>query len=359
MGADVDEPSPTIRRSGSSVGDALKLWGGLALGVGMLGWFLASLDLDALVRVMAEVRWAWVALAAALMLADYAVHGLRWKVLLHHVDPDLDWRTLWGATTVLWGFNTLLPLRAGNFLRPAVVATRRHLPYTTLLFSSVAEYVCDIFGIVVLVVAMIWLLPAELVASGPLADVQLYGTVAGVVALGFLAAVVLLSTRRARAGVELLLSFLPGDALRRRAIVLFDQLVLGMAGVGHPGRFLLALVLTLAVWGGWLLAILATFRAFDLDLPLAGALFWESSLTLSMLVPQAPGYLGVFQVVTEQALALFDAPIAKAEAIALVFWTICFVPVTVLGVVDGARMGLSVTSGTAGNLPDPAPVDPR
>ena len=321
--------------------DHLKLWGGIAFGAGLLVWFLTSLDWPSLQRVMAEVHWHWIAVATVLMLVDYAIHAWRWRLLLHHVDPGLDWRTLWSATTVLWGFNTLLPLRAGNFLRPAVVSLRRGVPYTTLLFTSVAEYVCDIFGIVLLILGMIWLIPTSMIEQGPLADVKLWGTLAGIGALISLGVVVLLSTRQARSVVEIALSPLPSDRLRRRLLVVFDQLVLGMAAVGDPWRLVQALALTLLVWLGWLLAILATFRAFDLHMPVAGALFWESSLTLSMLLPQAPGYLGVFQVVTEEALSLFDAPTAKAKAIALVFWTVCFVPVTFLGVIDGARLGLS------------------
>ena len=92
--------------------------------------------------------------------------------------------------------------------------------------------------------------------------------------------------------------------MRGVVLGLFDQLVLGMAAVSHPLRFAQALLLTLVIWGGWLAAIVATFKAFNLEMPLAGALFMESALTLSMLVPQAPGFLGVFQVVTEEALAL-------------------------------------------------------
>lgn len=324
--------------------DHLKLWGGLALGLGLMAWFLGSLEWRSLIDVMAEVRWSWIALAAILMLADYAVHAWRWRVLLHHVDPELDWRTLWAATTVLWGFNTLLPLRAGNFLRPAVVSLRRSIPYTTLLFTSIAEYVCDIFGIVLLILGMIWLIPESMIAEGPLEDIKVWGTLSGVGALLSLVFVVLLSSRQARTVFERILRPLPSDRVRGRLLEFFDQLVLGMAAVGNPLRLIQALALTLLVWGGWLLAILATFRAFDLDIPLVGALFWESSLTLSMLLPQAPGYLGVFQVVTEESLRLFEAPVAKAEAIALVFWTICFVPITILGVYDGSRMGLSLGS---------------
>lgn len=342
-GADGEPDRVTTDTRGSSWTTRLQLFGGLALGLGMLAWFLGGLDWNALWRTLQEVSWTWVAIAALVMLADYGVHALRWRLLLKHVDPDLDLRTLWAATTVMWGFNTLLPLRAGNFLRPAVVALRRNLPYTTLLFTMIAEYVCDIFGIVLLVLWMIWLLPPDMVQGGGLlADIKVYGTWAGVAALVSLGVVVLLSTRQARVAVQAMLRPLP-DALETRAILLFDQLVMGMAAVNHPLKLLWALVLTMAIWGGWLLAILATFRAFDLDLPLVGALFMESALTLSMLVPQAPGFLGVFQVVTEEALGMFDAPQSKAEGIALVFWTVCFVPVTLLGLWDAWKMGLDVS----------------
>ncbi len=321
----------------------LQLFGGLALGLGMLAWFLGGLDWTALWRTLLEVSWTWITIAAIVMLLDYAVHALRWRLLLHHVDPDLDMRTLWAATTVMWGFNTLLPLRAGNFLRPAVVALRRGLPYTTLLFTMFAEYLCDIFGIVLMVLVMVWLLPPDMVQDSQLLqDVQTYGTWAGLGAMGAMGAVVVMSTRRARAVVQAMLAPLPGPT-GDRAVALFDQLVVGMAAVANPWTLVGALLLTVVIWVGWLLAILATFRAFGLELPLAGALFMESALTLSMLVPQAPGFLGVFQVVTEQALAMFDAPQSIAEGIALLFWTVCFVPVTLLGVWDAWKMGLDVS----------------
>src|SRR5688500_14595785 len=147
-------------------------WVGLALGLVTLGWFLATVDWRGLIEVMGRVRWRWIGVAALIMLADYAVHAWRWKILLRHVDPGLDWRTLWRATTILWGFNTLLPLRAGNLLRPAVVSSVRGVPYTTLLVTVVAESVCDLFGIAMLVLWMLWLLPTQTAASAELERVR-------------------------------------------------------------------------------------------------------------------------------------------------------------------------------------------
>jgi len=307
-----------------------------------MAWFLGSLHWRELGQVMREVSLWWVAVAALVMMVQYGFHAVRWGVLLKHVDPGIDLRLLWSATAVMWGFNTLLPLRAGNFLRPAVVARERQVPYTTLLFTTVAEYVCDTVGILVMLMWMIALLPPERYASGFMAPVKLWGPRIGVLALVSLFLIVLLSSRQARTFVQGLLRPLPSKRARSYALRIFDQLVVGMAAVGHPLRLVQALVLTLGVWGGWLVAILCVLEAFSVDLPLDGALFMESSLTLSMMLPQAPGFLGVFQVVTEQTLAWYDTPIAKAEGVALVFWSVCFIPITLVGLYEGSRQGLGL-----------------
>lgn len=330
----------------------LRLALGLSLGVALLVWFLSRLQWRELGAVLAEVSLPWLGVAAVILLVDYALHALRWGVLLRHVDPDIDFRLLWSATAIGWAFNTLLPLRAGNFLRPAVVALKRRTSYTTLLFTTVAEYVCDAVGIVAMLLWMLWLLPPELLERGSLAQLKAWGSWAGLGALGLIALIVLLSSRQARSLVDGLLTPIPSPPLRARLLALFDQLVAGMAAVGHPVRLLQAVGVTLLYWGFWLLGILATLKAFQIELPLAGALFMEAALTLAMMVPQAPGFLGVFHVVTEEALSLWGTPTAQAQGIALVFWAVVFVPITVWGVVEGWRQGLDVFAGRRAVLRD-------
>jgi uncharacterized protein (TIRG00374 family) len=324
----------------------VQLWGGLGLGLVLLAWFVSSIDFVELGAVLAEIHPGWLGLSIVAVLAHYALHGLRWKVLLNHVDPELDWRTVWRGTTILWGFNTILPLRAGNLLRPAVVALSRNLPYTTLLFTLVAETVCDAFGVVVLVLLMLVMLPESMTEAGPLVQLKSWGIWLSAAALVCLAVVVLLSTRRARTVAESALAPLPSERVRQQLLKVFDQLVEGMAAVGDPMQMFRALVVTGLVWGAWLVGIEAALRAFGLDIPVAGAMFIEAALTIVMMFPQAPGFLGVFQVVTEQALDLFGAPPAQAKAVALVFWTVCFVPITVLGAWDGWRMGIGLAPGS-------------
>lgn len=319
----------------------VQLVGGLGLGVAALGYFLHSLDWGGLAAALGRVSWTWMGVATLVMLADYAAQGLRWRVLLADAAPRLGLRTAWRATTVMWAGNTLLPMRAGLLLRPLVVQ-RLHpeVPYATLLSTVVAETVCDLAGIVALLLSTVALLPAEVASGGPVARLRDVGSWAGAVALVLLGGVVLLSGPAARSAVHAAARRLPHDGVRGVVLRSFDEVVSGLSVVRDPRRLLAALGWTGAIWLGWLGGIAATLRAFDQDVGLVGALFLETALTLAMLVPQAPGFLGVFQVVTEEALSLFGAGESESEAIALLFWSACFVPVTLIGAVDAWRAGL-------------------
>lgn len=309
------------------------------LGLALLGWFLWTLHWGELVELLGQMSWRWLAWACFWMLADYVFHALRWWILLRHVDPTAPFGVVLSATIIGTGMNTLLPFRAGALIRPAVVSLRQKIPYPTVLFTTLADSVCELFGLVVVAAWMVWYLPAgESGTLGHIREIGKYVAVGSVLAFGF---VLLLGTRQARGVVHRLVRPIP-TLLRERILGLFDQLVAGLAVVGHPGRLVAALAVTVAIWGAWCAAIMCTFWAVGLDLPVSAALLLEAVLSLEMMIPQAPGFVGGFQQVTKIALGIFETTEAQAEAVALLFWAVAFVPVTVWGVVEGWRQGFGL-----------------
>lgn len=316
-----------------------QLWGGLAFGVGALLWFLGSLQWDQLGSALLAIEAPWLLASLLAMMLHYAFHAWRWGVFLKPIDGGIGARLLWSSTAVLWGFNTVMPLRAGNLLRPLVISRARRLPYPTVLFATIAEYVLDSFAILGLVLWLIWVVPPEL-APGPLGDgLQVArGLAAG--AVTGLIVVIALSNGSVNTGINALLHRIPARRTRVWAVRFFRQVVTGLGSLHNPWRLLEASVLTVALWGSWLLSAWCALQAFRLDLPPQAALSLEAALSVAMMVPQAPGFLGVFQVVTEEVLTRWRAPAGTAQAMALVFWCVCFVPITIVGLVEGARHGL-------------------
>jgi hypothetical protein len=84
-------------------------------------------------------------------------------------------------------------------------------------------------------------------------------------------------------------------------------------------------------------------EAFGLGLPFSGALFVQLALSVAVALPQAPGFVGMFQVAASEAAAAFGQGSDGAiGAFAIVLWLINVVPVTVVGLAVLWTSGLSL-----------------
>jgi hypothetical protein len=64
---------------------------------------------------------------------------------------------------------------------------------------------------------------------------------------------------------------------------------------------------------------------------------------LSSIVPQAPGNLGSFQVVTAHTLIVFGLAIGHAKRFSLILWAVVTIPLIVIGFVAVAMEGINLT----------------
>jgi uncharacterized protein (TIRG00374 family) len=308
-----------------------RFWLGLAVGGALATWFLYTVEWASTWRAFTGVKLGWVALATALLFAEPMVRAVRWRVLLAHVDPDVRLYDLWSASVIGAAMNTVLPLRGGDVIRPGVLARRRGLPFVTVASSTVVERLFDVFGLLTVVTCTVAAFPTSRALEALRWTVVVLVVVGTVTGLG----VLMLASGRVRLGFSVLVPV----AVRPRVMQLFDRVVAGLSVVRDPRRVMPALGLTLVLWFNGFLALLCLFEAFSLDLPLVAGLFTQSALGGAVAVPQAPGYWGPFQVVFSETMGFFGADSAYADASALLFWAVSFVPVTIVGLAEVARTG--------------------
>ncbi len=80
-----------------------------------------------------------------------------------------------------------------------------------------------------------------------------------------------------------------------------------------------------------------------------------ASIALTVALPQAPGFIGVFHVAMEKTMLLWGQADANAQGFAIVFWAVSFLPVTIVGVVAIWREGLDWTH-LRGDVERPLPT---
>lgn len=300
----------------------------------------------------------WVALSAAMLLGEFGFRALRWKVLLRPLGRDARVRDLFAAQVIGAAANTLLPLRAGEIAKPLVAARRTGHPLAGVVATAVMERVYDLFGMISVLLLMVVVLP-----EGPsvgadqqhlVRNLKVYGGMFGLIAICCMVVFFVLATREqaARGVFAGIVRVAPGP-VRDRLLSLFDGFVDGLGNARDARGLWQAGALSVFMWFNGALSIWVLFRAFDISLPFGAACFVGVAIALTVALPQAPGFIGVFQYAMSMTMGLWGLSGEVADGFAIMFWAVSFLPVTVVGLVAMWREGLSLGSFRSWRPPEP------
>ena len=322
-------------------------------------WFLVGVEWSQLGEVLERVSLGWVFLAASFLLLEFLIRAMRWKVLLRPLGASARLGDLWAAQVIGAAANTLFPLRAGEVAKPLVAARRTGHPIAAVVATAVMERVYDLFGMLTVLLLMVLVLPpgAEGEAEGELVtNLKLYGGLFGVFSISCMAIFFFLATRgdSARNVFAAILKLAPPPA-RPPFMGLFDGFVSGLGNARDLKGLLQAGLLSIWMWVNGAVAIFMLFQAFDMPLPFGAACFVAVAIALTVALPQAPGFLGVFHVAIEKTMVLWGQESAPAQGFAIIFWAVSFLPVTAAGLLAMWQEGLSWSSLQAARSELPAP----
>ena len=270
-------------------------------------------------RVWEALRQADLSWVVAVMVVSSISHVLRaerWRVLLRPVAAVPRLPPI-AATFIGFGASSVLPLRLGEIVRPALLARRIGIDLSPALSSVVLERLFDILLVICcfLVVGLFYPVDANLRTGALFLGV--------LVAVGLL---VLVQMQRHRAASERLLrrvlELLPSRVFR---VVwpLVDGLFRGLGGLADVRTVLSVLAYSVTLWGAITLTYLLSFLALDITVPLLQAsLVTVVIVAVFVFLPQAPGFIGTWQLGCVTALTLFDVPRELALSYAFLTWIV-------------------------------------
>jgi uncharacterized protein (TIRG00374 family) len=316
------------------------------LTVGLLGFFLRNADMGA---VWAETRRAVASdllLALVATLATYVVRAVRWQYLLAPIGHT-RFSIAFKATVIGFAASFLLPARAGEVIRPYLLARREGLSATAAFATVILERLLDLVVVLLLFAAFVFTGAAGVVAVDPsrLARVTFGGTLAAGGAVAALALLFALAGHPERIGrfVLRMERVLP-QSLARAMARFVETFAQGLAVLRQPRRLAVALLLSFPLWLSIAAGIWLVSRAFHIAFPFPGAFLVMTILVVGVAMP-TPGAIGGFHAAYQIAVqSFFAAPTDPAIGAAIVLHAISFLPVTVLGVLFMIAEGLTLDS---------------
>ncbi len=316
----------------------------IVLAVGLLALFLRNANLHDVWREIQRGRVGLLLVALVATGFTYLFRTLRWQYLLLPLGHP-RFGVLLRTTIIGFAATSLLPARAGELVRPYLLARREGLSATATFATIIVERLLDMLTVLGLFASFLVLFDPGMEAHDPrvFRALRIGGVVVGAGALGGLVALFLLAghpDRLARLALQAD-RFLPTRVAHAvsRLVRMFAE---GLAVVRQPRRLAMAILLSLPLWLSIAVPIWATTQAFHIDMPYTGSFLLMALLVVGVAVP-TPGAIGGFHEAYRIGVtAFYGVPNDRAVGAAIVLHAISFVPVAVAGVILMAQDGLSL-----------------
>jgi uncharacterized protein (TIRG00374 family) len=317
----------------------------LLLAAGLLFLFLRNTDFSDVAAEMGRARADLLVCSLLVTGLTYVLRAARWQYLLRpigRVGLGLALRT----TVIGFAATALLPARAGELLRPYLLARKAGLRATATFATIIVERLLDTITVVLLFAAYLLVFDTGMSSAdaATFRQIKLGGALAGAACLVVLVVLFFLAghpgtLERLTLGIS---KVLPAS-LAERVAGLVRTFAEGLAIVRQPQRLAAALVFSLPLWLSIAAGIWLVTRAFHIEMPFTGSFVIVALLVVGVAVP-TPGAVGGFHYFYKLgAMAFFAATPDRAVGAALVLHAVSFVPVAIAGLILMAQEGLSLS----------------
>lgn len=309
----------------------------LILSFGCLVWWMNGVSWTELWEDVRELDWRWVAVAAIADVFVYVVQGWRWDFVLRPVAPVSSWSAT-GAIFVGLFANEVLPLHAGELIRCFLITRWSKIPISVSLASVLIERIFD--GI--LLIAGLFLSLRYIRHFSPNGA---HARAMRIISDSSLSLLILIIVVAALLAIAMFWREQTLDALLDAPLFSWAHVFIeDLHRIGHSRYLYFGAGVSVLYLLAQVLPIYAIMQAYGFV-----TVSWAQAATLMVLLrlgsvlPQAPGNIGLFQVVSTMVLTMFGVPGAMSRRFALILWAVVTVPLLIVGfialIASGSRMG--------------------
>ena len=261
----------------------------------------------------------------------YLVRAERWQYLLEPIGPTRFW-VAFRTTVIGFAATFVLPARAGEVLRPYLLARHEGLPATAAFATIIVERMLDLVGGAD---SARRVLPGVRRATRPR---RRRGSISAVALGGAIMAPVgarhsrrdVRHGRPSRAAARLVLRLervLP-ERMARAVAGFARTFAEGLAVVRRPSRLVLALAWSLVLWLVIAAQVWVVARAFGIVLPFGGSFLLTAMLVVGVAVPTPGGVGGTHEAFRLGVTSFYGADNNAAVGAAIVQHAVNFVPIS-------------------------------
>ena len=302
----------------------LKLLAVLLVSAVSLWLAMRNVDASLMLQEMRSAQPSFLVLAVLISVVASAVRAVRWKVLLAYA-PSATLRSLYTSMMIGYMANNILPARMGELVRIQLLARKTGVKRSLSAATIILERTTDALVLLSVVgLASFFLpLPTSIRRGSQIAAAVLVGVIIllFVLARGNTSALQRVAQKLGR--------FSP--SLGQKVQEALKHFVDGLNILRNGKQALIVLGLTLMNWGIEAVSLALVMKSLDMSLPRVAPLFLLAVLSLSFVIPAAPGSVGTYEFFAITGLSAFAVDKSQAAGLALLLHAIVYVTSISLG----------------------------
>ena len=298
----------------------------------ILIWFLfRNIEFSKLLTALKEANYWWLIPNVLLIILTMYQRAYRWKFMVAPIK-NVKFSNLLAATCVGFMANNVLPLRLGEFVRAYSLSSQdKGITKSASLATIFVERM--VFDLVALLIIFGAVLGISSSMRDQISDRMIYATEFSILfALIGLGLMFILALKPSQVGNMLTryLFFLPEriNELIKNVIVKFSR---GLEFLTDLKAVMIVGFHTMVIWILMGLSNYFVFEAFSFDIPLDASFVLLVIVSISILVPSTPGYLGVYHGGVVLSLSFYGIGAEEALSCAIVLHAAQYIVVTLMG----------------------------
>ncbi len=245
---------------------------------------------DELTRALVSAQWSWFLPITVVYLGVHLLRCVRWSYLLSPIKKVKPFDLF---PLLMMGFlvNNVLPARAGEVARAFAASKKTGIPTSTILGSIAMERITDLIGLAAVMGIALTIIPMDKLPI-KLVALILTGGIIGMVVL--LVVVRKLQNKNPEAK----------QTFWTKVVEFMNKLIDGFAALRSPVTIGIIASLSISIWMIEAACLMIASRAFGLDLVFAQSNALLSGISVGVMIPAAPGYIGTYEFFGKEMLKI-------------------------------------------------------
>ncbi|MBN1213722.1 MAG: flippase-like domain-containing protein [candidate division Zixibacteria bacterium] len=301
---------------------------GFLVSIFLLWALFYNINFKELTAALKGANYIWLIPNILLLAFSMYLRAYRWRFMLQPIK-EVAYHNLLAATCIGFMANNILPLRLGEFVRAySLSAQDKEVTKSASLATIFVERM--VFDLV----ALLLIFGLVLVVSHPIIpdNIKFATYLTMIITLLGIFIIILLAVKPDKTGKIIVntLFFLP-NVIKEKIQSIVMKFSRGLEFITDIKMLTWVGFQTIVIWLIMGFSNYFVFVAFGFDLPLEASYVLLVIVSISILIPSSPGFIGVYHAGTVWTLTIYGIGKEDALSFAIVLHAVQYVVVTLMG----------------------------